>query len=289
MGGNTLDPQYLPDDVPVEEEVTEEVIEEEVAEEPAEEAEAEPAAESEASVDETPDADELQGDIDKLTRLRDERKKRAREAAYWKRQELKATAASPQPAQQEPEPATVAAQPRPREEDFEDYEQYQDAVVDWKVDQKLIKERKEREAREASAQYQNREQGLYDKLDRGFEKHNDFDIVFQPQAPITPLIKDCLMEVENPEDVAYYLCKHPTEAVRIGRLRSPLAAAREIAKIETQLSETSHTPTTTRKVTQAPAPIKPVGGASEVAEDPEKMSMTDYRKWAAKNPNLKNF
>ena len=116
------------------------------------------------------------------------------------------------------------------------------------------------------------------KLQRGFEKYEDFeDVALAETVPITPLVKDCLANCENPEDVAYYLGKNRAAAIKLSHM-TPLAAAREIARIEFEIANKTPSATPT-KTTKAPKPIKPVGSAGKVEKDPEDMDQKEFEEW----------
>lgn len=62
--------------------------------------------------------------------------------------------------------------------------------------------------------------------------------------------------------IKYHLGKHPDELRRIAALE-PIAAIKELARLEVRLSE----PTPPKPTSKAPAPVRPVSGASPVVED----------------------
>ena len=235
-------------------------------------------AEPEPTVDATPDPAALHADIEAL----EARRKEAEEKAlYWRKQKAAERAAyfkgrqeePPTPAP-EPEPAMVA----PREEDFENYNEFMDAKVNFSVQQERQKWDLEAQEKERSREYQKIQAEFDVKFNRGFEKYPDFEeVALSETVPITTAVKEILTTCEYPEDVAYFLGKNRQEAIRISHL-TPLAAAREIAKIEIQIANTPSAPT--KKTTKAPDPIKPVGGGdTHPTKDPNKMTQAEYNAW----------
>lgn len=106
-------------------------------------------------------------------------------------------------------------------------------------------------------------------------RHPDFDAaVFDPQAPIAPVLAEALLEADDGPELAYFLAKNPADAVRLGRL-SPPQAAIELGRIVARWGRPP-----ARKTTNAPAPVSTLGGASASADkDPGRMPMAEYRRW----------
>jgi len=76
---------------------------------------------------------------------------------------------------------------------------------------------------------------LNDEFDRASDKYDDFDdIVREGDAPFTDAVRDALLLVENPAEVAYSLGKNRSELQRISKLH-PLDQAREVNKLSFSL------------------------------------------------------
>ena len=104
-------------------------------------------------------------------------------------------------------------------------------------------------------------------------------VVSASKAPTTPAMDQAIMENENGPEIAYYLAKHPAEALRIYQL-SPKAQEREIVRLESRIS--SIAPTTK---TSAPAPIKPIPAAAKAVTSPA----DEYRQWEAEQNKKSRF
>ncbi len=95
---------------------------------------------------------------------------------------------------------------------------------------------KEAEAQQAKqaqghAHVQKQYQRLNDEFDRASDKYDDFDdVVRVHDAPFSPAIRDALLFVDNPAEVAYKLGKNRQELSRISELH-PLDQAREVNKL----------------------------------------------------------
>jgi hypothetical protein len=99
------------------------------------------------------------------------------------------------------------------------------------------KEHEERQAQEAqqAAHVHKQYQRLNDEFDRASDKYDDFDdIVRGDDVPFTRHVRDALLLVENPAEVAYRLGKNKSELERISRLH-PLDQAREVNKLSFSL------------------------------------------------------
>ncbi len=88
---------------------------------------------------------------------------------------------------------------------------------------------------EGQAHVQKQYQRLNDEFDRASDKYNDFDdVVRESDAPFTDHVRDALLLVENPAEVAYRLGKNRSELERIAKLH-PLDQAREVNKLSFSL------------------------------------------------------
>lgn len=92
-------------------------------------------------------------------------------------------------------------------------------------------EEQQRQAASSQAHVQKRYSELERDLDRAADKYDDFDdVVRGDQVPFTPAIRDALLFVDNPGEVAYKLGKNVSELARISKLH-PLDQAREVNKL----------------------------------------------------------
>lgn len=185
-----------------------------------------------------------------------------REAAYWRGQ---AEAGGRREAPQAPQSGP------PREEQFATYEEYEDARINYAVEQRL------RTAREIEAR---------DKVGRDFEdrvakvrdKLPDYDLyVGDPNLTITPLMAAVIRESEVGPEMAYHLGKNRSEAQRIADL-PPHRQAAELGRLEAKLSASP--PPSPKPI--PPAPPQTVSGlAAGLSKAPEEMSMDEYKAWRA--------
>lgn len=105
----------------------------------------------------------------------------------------------------------------------------------------------------------------------------DIRVIFsQPEQGgpmMTPEMFQVIQESDNAALIAYHLAKNPDQAYSICRM-SPLAAARELGKLESKLKPP------VRRISKAPAPVQTVsGGSGQAGVNPETLSFADYEKW----------
>lgn len=94
-------------------------------------------------------------------------------------------------------------------------------------DEQSKQAQREEQARQMQRLYEN----LQNQLDKGSEKYDDFeDVVRSNDAPFTNHIRDALLLISNPEEVAYKLGKNRDELSRISKL-NPIEQAREVNKL----------------------------------------------------------
>lgn len=242
-----------------------------------EEASQEPAAQQDAKPDETtPELprDEkgkfkspIQDRFDALTRAKHEAE---REAAYWRQRA--------NPVQEE------APQKEPAVEDFKDYGDYVKAQTKWEVTQAIKADRAAaaQEAAKAAEQrvQETKAQTFAERQATAKTSIPDYDaVVGAADVPIAPHLGEAILDSDKGPELVYHLAKNPAEAARLSALL-PLAAARELGRIEATLGQSS---SPAKPVTKAPAPMKPTSGTgSSATTDPSKMSHEEYRAYRAK-------
>lgn len=181
---------------------------------------------------------------------------------------------------------TPDATTRPDQSKFETYEAFQEALVDWKVSQRLSAHEREQSARvEAERKQQGRREAVAAhtaRIDAFREAHPDFDTVIEQakDLPVTPPMQDTVLHSEHGPALMYHLCQNPEECDRIAQMH-PRDAIKEIGRLEAQLDVAQTTGPTPKAepVTKAPRPIKPVGGGVTASTVPlDQMNYQDYKR-----------
>ena len=206
----------------------------------------------------------------KLTAQRED-EKRLRETAerdreFYRELALKGQTPKAEEIKPEPKPALVA----PKIEDFETYDEYLDAALDYRVQQKF-------EAKTVATVQEQEFTKIHTRFVEGAgkfkEKAADYDqSVGNPAFVQSPALFEAVLSSDIGPALAYHLSKNLAEVDRLNKL-SPVLVAREIGRLEERL-----TPPTPKVVTQAPKPLKPVGGndTDKVQKDPKDMNMDEY-------------
>lgn len=235
----------------------------------------------------------LQARIDELTREKHDSKREADAAKaelLVMRAELAALksgkpAADPPPAQPvTTPPQSLSGKPKPTQAEYDSYEDYIEALTEWKTDEKLAVARAEAQAQAA---HRGAEQALHEIYTRGRSAHADFDALLEQQAAAgvrwSPFVTQTVLQSENGHDIAYALAKDPETALRLSSIQHVGQAGIEMGKFLARLDAANSGPATVAApVTTAPAPIKPVGGTSTGASTADPKDINSIAAWRAR-------
>ena len=153
---------------------------------------------------------------------------------------------------------------RPTQSQFESVDDYVEAMADWKLGQRDQQAQQQQQARQAQTMAEKTE-NFYSEA----QKIPGFDREAFDELPLTRHIAEALIDSDAPAKLMAHMAAHPEEVERIAGL-SPARQAAEIGKLETKLASAP-------KVSNAPAPIKPIGTrGSSTNSDPSRMSMDEY-------------
>ena len=109
-------------------------------------------------------------------------------------------------------------------------------AVRYALEAKEADERKVRDA-EAAAKVNHHYSRLKDEFNNAMDKYDDFeDVVMREDIPFSPAMRDAMLLIDNPADVAYKLGKNKDELSRIAKLH-PLEQAREVNKLSFALMQ----------------------------------------------------
>lgn len=162
----------------------------------------------------------------------------------------------------------------PKQEQFETYDLYIQAVAGHEIETRLAKERQR-----LTAELEGRElQGGFEKRVEAIRaKHEDFDAVaFTNDHAVSETMRDAILNTADGPEIAYWLGHNHEESNRIARL-SPNHQILELGRISARLAAPPPAPPP-RTASAAPAPIKPIRGSDGTFQkDPERM--TDAEWW----------
>lgn len=184
------------------------------------------------------------------------------EAEFWKQQALKGASES-KPSAVETKPATAEGKPNP--DKFDTHAEYVEALTDWKTDQKFNEREQKAEKARLEAKHGEVVQSYSQRAKAFGEKNPDFAEVLSDvdDIQISPALREIIISSENGPQLAYELAKNREEYARVCKL-PPLAAAREMGKLESRLTPASEK-NETKKITNASKPLEPVGGGGKGA------------------------
>jgi hypothetical protein len=176
---------------------------------------------------------------------------------------------------------TEAKKPVPA--DYESYDEYVEALTEFKAREIVGDAERGRTEKESQRKAREAEKEFYERIEKFGKEHGDFDelVINNPDLRINKTMYDALMDSPFGPDIYYFLGQNPKEAERIFGL-APIAAIREIGKIEAGFGKKEETPAgkkEEKKISKAPEPLDPVGGSKSGEKNPEKMSYPDYRAW----------
>jgi hypothetical protein len=207
--------------------------------------------------------------IDRLTRENEELKR-----------QLAGAQAPPKP-QDKPSEPTAAG--KPKLEDFQTLEAYQEALTDWKFDQRE-QQRKDADARAAADAAIRKEQETWQGKEKAARKaHSDYDDLIDtvtiPAGPGVLAARQAMLEDENGAEMLYFLARHPAELERIAGL-SPASAVLAIGKLSATL--TPATDNGKPRITGAPKPPPPSGRPTRTVSDSvdDPAVQRDFTRWA---------
>lgn len=106
-----------------------------------------------------------------------------------------------------------------------------------------------------------------------------FSVTRSPSLRISAAMSEAIQESDDGPALAYHLAKNPDLADKIADL-SPLAAARELGRLEAKLTREREKPPV---VSKAPPPVPKIEAVEPAIErDPDKMSTKDWMTWREK-------
>lgn len=227
-------------------------------------AEAEKPAEGEGEEKPANPRHDAKARIQQLARERREAEDRARALE----ERLAKLEAAQKPAEQ-PRKADPAADGRPHPSQYEDYEQYVEALAEWKADRrieaKLQEVAQKREADEAAQGVVKRIQGfrekaaapdLADRIDPELGELRPASLV-PPGERITQgnVLAEEFLQSDHPAELMLYLTEHPEEKARLLNAPDVRTIQRGVALIEAKLAK-GEPPA--RQTSKAPPPIQPI-------------------------------
>lgn len=158
---------------------------------------------------------------------------------------------TPQEEVQQAKPAEVkpVAKPRPKADDFKDYDEYLDAVVVWAIAQNGLNELDKKILEQVDTKLETRfqkesetatkaevESRFAERLEKAAERIPDIrEVIGAADFDITGNMRDVIFDSEIGPDIAVWLAKHPEECARILKLDGP-GQVRAMGRLEGEIS-----------------------------------------------------
>jgi DNA repair exonuclease SbcCD ATPase subunit len=179
------------------------------------------------------------------------------------------------PVEAKTEVAKSTGSDKPKLENFDSLEDFQEALTDWKLDQREKQAETKRAEESAKKEAGQRAKTFKERIEAAQSKYSDFDeVVLENSVQPTVAMVDAMLDSELGAEIAYHLGQNTAEIKRISGL-SPARQAVEIGKLEAAL-EAKTTPK--KVVAKAPPPPKPLGGRAQASiGDIGKMPLSQYR------------
>jgi len=182
--------------------------------------------------------------------------------------------------QGQPQPKAAEGPAKPEREKFANDVDYIEAIADYKAEQKInerFQSQRQESAQEAAKREFTSAVQAHTQREAAFKAaHPEYDEKVTDDLPISKPMAETILQSEKGPEITLYLANNPEESARISKLSYALAA-KEIGKIEAKIEAK------TLKISNAPAPMKPVPTAQALAKDLASMSQEDFEKHMAKN------
>jgi hypothetical protein len=156
------------------------------------------------------------------------------------------------------------AEAEPKPEQFTDMYEYQQALVDYRVDQRLAEEKQKEAIAKAEAERQQVINTWAKRVEAAKAEIPDFeDMVGSADVAVSNEVRDAIFESEVGPRVLYHLAENPEIAEKLNAM-TVTAALRMIGKLEVQFEKKSDEPLPKAVVnkSKAPAPINPIRSAA---------------------------
>lgn len=225
--------------------------------EPTEEvAQSEPSGEDEAKVTEEKKPNpKLERRFSQITKERESAREEARREREL-RESLEVQIRELQTKSQPPAAAKVETEPKP--EQFTDMYEYNQALIDFRVDQRMMEEKQKEVNARAEAERQKVINSWAKRVESAKAEIPDFeDMVGSADVVVSNEVRDAIFESDVGPRVLYHLAENPEIAEKLQGM-TLTAALRMIGKLEAQFEKKSEELKPVTNKSKAPAPINPL-------------------------------
>ena len=178
------------------------------------------------------EAEEFAAEQYNTRRLAEQRAEQLERELNRMRAQIKGGEQAEQPAQEQ--------NTRPKREAFKTEEDYHDAVVDWRVEQRIQEDRRKAETEREQQEQQTRKQIVGQRLDSAREVVPDFDqIVGAADHHVPEHVGSYMLDSQKVAELGYHFAKHPEDLERISAM--PARTAADIMKVGLAISKIEDT------------------------------------------------
>lgn len=180
-------------------------------------------------------------------------------------------------------PKPVTSKQAPDLNDYETYDEYNRATIAWNVQQAIEATKKENEEETKKKELKTRQDNFNKRVQNLDDTYEDYEEVIHDGFSGVKIREDLLEMIQESDvgpQVAYYLAQNADALESINsNKKTPAAIARELIKIEGQVSKAPEV-----KTSKLPTPIKPLSGTkAKSAPDISNMSTDQYLAWRRAN------
>ena len=172
--------------------------------------------------------------------------------------------------------APVAEKPKPKLDDFDSVEAFEEAIVEYTADKVISKYSKQsedqRQSEAAANTSKERARAYQAKMAEAKNYIPDFDDVVgdAPDMPVASHVQDLVVDSERAPELVYHFAANPEVLADMNQMTAT-QAAREIGRLEATLAKPKP-----RTQSKAPPPVKPLKGAGSTVKPLNELSMAEY-------------
>lgn len=181
---------------------------------------------------------------------------------------------------QQSQPQLEPTRPKPVASDFATFEAYEDAMFEWRTEQRDAAAAARESQRQAQAKVRETVDTWNSRVDEITKEIPDFDeVVEAADTPLPPAMGQAIMQSEIGPKIAYHLATHRDEALRIASL-DPAGQIKAIGRLEAKLEQPVEPPKPKQSASKAPPPPKPLsgGGGKAVPRIDGDIPFSEYEK-----------
>jgi len=174
--------------------------------------------------------------------------------------------------------------PKPKADDFEDYDSYLEAATAWHADNAMRARQTEVREHTVRVQEAQRAQEFTQKVETFAKVTPDYNEVLTSvdDIAVPPAVQQVLLAVDNSPELMYALAKDRDTLVELTTM-NPLQAALRIGAMSAQLTK-AKTKQPAPNVTKAKPPIRTAErSGNAAAKSVDDMTFDEYKAWASKN------